>query len=179
MGVAAFTVVDYLMYFSMLIFYGVGDGISPLVSVNFGAKKPDRIFTFFKMGLLTNLIIAAFVTVLLLSLSEEMVGIFLPSGEEDISKLSISIVSIVWPMLIFAGVNVAFISYFTGMHCAKESALIALARSIIFPILLVLLFWNLFGFMSAFYALPVSELCVFIMSIFIFKNRLPKNLINV
>ena len=179
MGVAAFTVVDYLMYFSMLIFYGVGDGISPLVSVNFGAKKPDRIFTFFKMGLLTNLIIAAFVTVLLLSLSEEMVGIFLPSGEEDISKLAISIVSIVWPMLIFAGVNVAFISYFTGMHCAKESALIALARSIIFPILLILLFWNLFGFMSAFYALPVSELCVFIMSIFIFKNRLPKNLINV
>ena len=179
MGVAAFTVVDYLMYFSMLIFYGVGDGISPLVSVNFGAKKPDRIFTFFKMGLITNLIIASFVTALLLSLSEEMVGIFLPSGEEDISKLSISIVSIVWPMLIFAGVNVAFISYFTGMHCAKESALIALARSIIFPILLILLFWNLFGFMSAFYALPVSELCVFIMSIFIFKNRLPKNLINI
>ena len=34
------------------------------------------------MGLITNLIIAAFVTVLLLSLSEEMVGIFLPSGEE-------------------------------------------------------------------------------------------------
>ena len=179
MGVAAFTVVDYLMYFSMLIFYGVGDGISPLVSVNFGAKKPDRIFTFFKMGLITNLIIAAFVTVLLLSLSEEMVGIFLPSGEEDISKLSISIVSIVWPMLIFAGVNVAFISYFTGMQCAKESALIALARSIIFPIILILLFWNLFGFMSAFYALPVSELCVFIMSIFIFKNRLPKNLIKI
>ena len=103
----------------------------------------------------------------------------MPSGEEDISKLAISIVSIVWPMLIFAGVNVAFISYFTGMHCAKESALIALARSIIFPILLILLFWNLFGFMSAFYALPVSELCVFIMSIFIFKNRLPKNLINI
>ena len=179
MGVAAFTVVDYLMYFSLLIFYGVGDGISPLVSVNFGAKKPRRIFTFFKMGLITNLIIAAFVTLLLLLLSEEMVGIFLPPGEEDISKLSISIVSIVWPMLIFAGVNVAFISYFTGMHCAKESALIALARSIIFPILLILLFWNLFGFMSAFYALPVSELCVFIMSIFIFKNRLPKNLIKI
>ena len=179
MGVAAFTVVDYLMYFSLLIFYGIGDGISPLISVNFGAKKPHRIFTFFKMGVATNFIIATFVILLLLIYSEEMVGIFLPKGEEDILNMSISIVSIVWPMLIFAAINVALISYFTGMQCAKESALIALARSVIFPIMLILLFWNLFGFMSAFYALPVSELCVFVISIFIFKKRLPKNLIKI
>ena len=178
MGVAAFTVVDYLMYFSLLVFYGVGDGISPLVSVNFGAKKPLRIFTFFKMGIASNLIIAVLVTLLLLFWSKEMVSIFLPDGEEDISKLAISIVSIVWPMLIFAGANIAFISYFTGMQCAKESALIALARSIIFPVTLILLFWYLFGFMAVFYALPVSEICVFIMSILILKKRMPKNLIS-
>ena len=131
------------------------------------------------MGVATNFIIATFVILLLLIYSEEMVGIFLPKGEEDILNMSISIVSIVWPMLIFAAINVALISYFTGMQCAKESALIALARSVIFPIMLILLFWNLFGFMSAFYALPVSELCVFVISIFIFKKRLPKNLIKI
>ena len=179
MGVAAFTVVDYLMYFSLLVFYGVGDGTSPLISVNFGAKRPQRIFTFFKMGFITNLIIAALVTVLLLYWSVEMVNIFLPQGEEEISQLSISIVSIIWPMLIFAGANIAFTSYFTGMHCAKQSALIALARSIIFPVVLIVIFWKLFGFMSVFYALPVSEICVFVISIIMLKNRMPKDLIKI
>ena len=176
MGVAAFTVVDYLMYFSLLVFYGVGDGISPLISVNYGAKKPQRIFTFFKMGLATNLIIAALATTALLYWGEEMVNIFLPEGEEDITKLSISIILKVWPMLIFAGANITFSGYFTGMQCATQSAIIALARSIILPVILILLFWKLFGFMSVFYALPVSEVCVFILGLWLLKGRLPRDL---
>ena len=178
MGVAAFTVVDYLMYFSLLVFYGVGDGISPLISVNFGAKKPARILTFFKMGIVINLLIASITTIALLYWTEDMVGIFLTDGENDIIELATTIVAIVWPMLLFAAVNVTLTGYFTGMQCANQSALIALMRSIVLPVLLILVFWKMFGFMSVFYALPVSEICVFILGLYLLRGRLPRDFIT-
>ena len=178
MGVAAFTVVDYLMYFSLLVFYGVGEGISPLVSVNFGAKRPNRITSFLKMGIATNLLIASLATFALMYWTEDMVGIFLPEGQEDITDLATTIVSIVWPVLIFAGLNIALTGYLTGMQCAKQSALIAMMRSIILPVLLILVFWQLFGFMSVFYALPISEICVLILAYLLIRTRMPRDLIE-
>ena len=178
MGVAAFTIVDYLMYFSLLVFYGVGEGISPLVSVNFGAKRPNRIKSFLKMGLAANLLIGSLTTIVLLFWTEEMVGVFLGDGEEHIIELATTIVAIVWPMLIFAGLNIALTGYFTGMQCAKQSALIALMRSIILPVLLIFIFWKFFGFMFVFYALPVSEACVLILAFILIRSRMPSDLIE-
>ena len=178
MGVAAFTVVDYIMYFSLLIFYGVAEGISPLVSVNFGAKKPNRIMSFFKLGMANNLLIAMLATLALLLWTEEMVGIFLADGEAEITELAVTIVQIVWPMLIFAGLNIGLTRYFTGMQCATQSALIAFSRSIVLPISFILLFWKLFGFMAVFYALPASEICVFVLALFLLRKRTPRDLIE-
>ena len=178
MGVAAFTVVDYLMYFSVLIFYGVGEGISPLISVNFGARKPLRISAFLKMGLVINLLIACFGTIALLYWAKDMVNIFLIKGEIDITNLATTIIGIIWPMLIFAAANITLTAYLTGMQCAKQSALIALTRSLVLPVLLVIIFWKSFGFMYVFYALPMSEICVFILALFLLQGRLPRNLVN-
>ncbi|MBT4285581.1 MAG: MATE family efflux transporter [Rhodobacteraceae bacterium] len=178
MGVAAFTVVDYLMYFSLLIFYGVGEGISPLISVNYGARKPSRISAFLKMGLVINLLIACFGTIALLYWAKDMVNIFLIKGETDITKLATTIIRIIWPMLIFAAANITLTAYLTGMQCAKQSALIALTRSLVLPVLLVIIFWKFFGFMYVFYALPMSEICVFILALFLLQGRLPRKLVN-
>ena len=178
MGVAAFTVVDYLMYFSVLIFYGVGEGISPLISVNFGARKPLRISAFLKMGLVINLLIACFGTIALLYWAKDMVNIFLIEGEIDITNLATTIIGIIWPMLIFAAANITLTAYLTGMQCAKQSALIALTRSLVLPVLLVIIFWKFFGFMYVFYALPMSEICVFILALFLLQGRLPRKLVN-
>jgi Na+-driven multidrug efflux pump len=178
MGVAAFTVVDYLLYFSLLIFYGVGEGISPLVSVNFGARKSSRISAFLKMGLVINLLIASLATLALLYWTKDMVNIFLTEGETDITNLATKIVGIIWPMLIFAAANITLTGYLTGMQCARQSALIALTRSLVLPVLLVMIFWKFFGFMYVFYALPISEACVFIFALFLVKGRLPRELIR-
>ena len=178
MGVAAFTVVDYLLYFSLLIFHGVGEGISPLVSVNFGARKSSRISAFLKIGLVINLLIASLATLALLYWTKDMVNIFLTEGETDITNLATKIVGIIWPMLIFAASNITLTGYLTGMQCARQSALIALTRSLVLPVLLVMIFWKFFGFMYVFYALPISEACVFIFALFLVKGRLPRELIR-
>jgi len=130
------------------------------------------------MGLVINLLIACFGTIALLYWAKDMVNIFLIKGETDITKLATTIIRIIWPMLIFAAANITLTAYLTGMQCAKQSALIALTRSLVLPVLLVIIFWKFFGFMYVFYALPMSEICVFILALFLLQGRLPRKLVN-
>lgn len=175
-GVAAFAVVDYLMYFGILIFYGVGEGVVPLISVNFGGRQPERIRRFLLLAVGLNFLIGLTIVVSLLVWPVQLIGIFFTGSEPKILSLSLIVISIIWPMFIFNGANIAVSAYFTGMHRGTQSAIIAVMRSLIFPVGFILLFWQMFGFIGAFYALPVSEALAFGLSIFLLRTRLPNQL---
>ncbi|MFT4715329.1 MAG: Na+-driven multidrug efflux pump [Paracoccaceae bacterium] len=178
MGVAAFAVVDYVVYFGILIFYGVSEGIVPLISVNFGARKPDRIFKTLLLGIGFNTAIGAALIALLLLWPDKLIGFFLIGDELEIRALAVEIMSIVWPLFVFTGANIAISAYFTGMHCAKQSSAIALMRALVLPVGLIYLFQHWFGFMGTFYALPVSEALTFILSIVLLLWRRPQQIID-
>lgn len=177
-GVASFAVVDYILYFGILIFYGVAEGLVPLVSVNFGGRKPDRITRFLLLGIGFSTLIGASLAVLLLFWPEQLIGIFFQDAEPEISTLAITIITIVWPIFIFGGANIAISAYFTGMHCALQSSTIALLRSLVLPVGLIFLLWNWFGFMGAFYALPAAEALTFIVSCLLLSSRLPHKIVR-
>lgn len=173
-GVAAFTVVNYLLFIGILIFYGVSDGMTPLISTNFGAGRQDRIFAFLMRGIGLNLLIgAAFVLALFLA-SGNLINLFLDSSEGEAVTLADAMISIIWPVFLFSGASIALAGYFTGMHCARQSALIALSRSLVLPVILIATFWNLFGFLGAFYALPVAEGLTLLLAIVFFRKQNPR-----
>jgi len=177
-GVAAFTIVDYVIYFGILTFYGLAEGLVPLISVNFGGRKPNRILQFLLFGVVFNTLVGVALIGLLLIWPNELIGFFLQGEEPEIRALAISIISIVWPMFIFGGANIAISAYFTGMHCATQSALIALMRALLLPVGLILFFWSQFGFMGAFYALPIAEAITFVLCLFLLRSRLPRQIVD-
>lgn len=54
-GVAAFTVVNYLIFLSLMVFYGISDAMHVLLSHNLGAGNAPRIRTFMGCGALVIL----------------------------------------------------------------------------------------------------------------------------
>ena len=67
-GVAAFTVINYAGNFVVLVMFGVSDGISTLVSYNYGAKLLLRVKKTLRAALMINFCIGLLIfTVLHLS----------------------------------------------------------------------------------------------------------------
>lgn len=170
MGVAAFTVVDYLIYFGILVFYGVAEGLVPLVSINLGGRKPERIVRFVLLGAGLNVLIGLAVIACLIAWPANMISFFLMDDEPEIIALAVAIIAVMWPMFLFNGANIAISAYFTGMQCAKQSAIIAILRSLFLPVVLILVFWKQYGFMGAFYALPISEAITFCVAMVFLKS---------
>lgn len=178
LGVAAFTVVDVLIYFGILIFYGVAEGLVPLVSINCGGRKPDRIVKFVGLGIALNVLIGAVIIACLLIWPINMISFFLKEDEPEIIALSLSIIAILWPMFLFTGTNIAISAYFTGMQYARQSAIIALLRSLVLPLVFIVLLWQQVGYMGAFYALPISEVITFAVALFLVKSRHPSRVVK-
>ena len=42
-GIAAFTIINYLLWIGIMISFGISDSLQPIISKNFGAKEDKRI----------------------------------------------------------------------------------------------------------------------------------------
>ena len=52
-GIAAFTVINYLLMIGIMISFGISDSLQPIISKNFGAKENKRIKEFLKLAFIT------------------------------------------------------------------------------------------------------------------------------
>ena len=176
-GVAAFTIVNYGLWLSTTIGYGIAEALGPLVSVNFGAAKPERIARFMVLAIGMSVLIGiAFVTVLLLY-PQVLASAFLSGDESATLAMTLSIIRVIWPIFLFNGINITISGYFTGMHCATQSAVVALSRSLILPLTFILLFWRMFGLEGAFIALPTAEALTVVLSVILFWRARPAELV--
>lgn len=176
-GVAAFTIVNYILWLSIMVGYGTAEALGPLISVNFGARKPERIAKFVKLGVGLTCAIGVAFAVMLLTIPEVLASAFINSSETQTLNMTLMIISVIWPAFLFNGINICLSGYFTGMHAGTQSAMIAMSRSLVCPLVLIILFWKAFGLDGAFIAIPMAEAITFVLSIALFYKATPRLLI--
>ncbi|WP_422445774.1 MULTISPECIES: MATE family efflux transporter [unclassified Endozoicomonas] len=177
-GVAAFTIVNYILWLSIMVAYGTAEALGPLVSVNFGARKPERIVSFVRLAVGLAIMVGITFAMALLVYPEELASVFIQSDEVATLALTMSIIAVIWPTFLFNGINITLSGYFTGMHAATQSALIAVSRSLVLPLVLIILFWKTLGLEGAFLALPVAELLTFALSVTLFYRATPEMMVG-
>ena len=169
-GVAAFTIISYLLYLGLEACYGVSESLQPLVSKNFGAKQPQRIVLFLLAAVLSCFAIGLLVSGLFLFIPETLISLFLREGEHRTVEIALTFIALFWPAFLFNGMNITFSSYFTALHKPMQSAAIAVSRSLVLPALGLLLLPIWFGDNGIYLAIPVAEALSFVLAI-ILINR--------
>lgn len=157
-GVASFTIINYAAWFGNSTCYAVSDSLTPLVSANFGARNFARVRRFFALALgivfgVGLLLYAAFALY-----PESLIKIFLP-GDAQVGEVTLDFMDWFKVAFLFSGPNMALASFFTAMHMAGASAVVASLRGLIFPVAFLMLLPALFGNAGVYAAIPCAELC--------------------
>jgi len=175
-GVAAFTIISYMLYIGLEACYGISESLQPTVSKNLGAKQPQRIARFLLAAVLSCFTIGVLVGGMFLFFPETLISLFLRAGEDRTVEIALTFIALFWPAFLFNGMNITLASYFTALHKPLQSATIALSRSLILPVLglLFLPFW--FGDDGVFLAIPVAEAVTFILAIALVNQNRPGDL---
>lgn len=174
-GVASYTIIGYFLMISIMISFAVSDALQPIISKNYGAEEFKRIKSFLKHGFMFILFIETFLTLVILLAPEFIINLFLHSNEIDTKNITIDFISYAWPVFILSGLNILITSYLTSMQKPFYSALIAILRSLIFPILFIIVLPTIFGDKGIFMALAIAEFITLIISINIFIKNSPSN----
>ena len=168
-GVAAMSIITYMYYFFIAVYFGVTVGISPIISYNFGAKNKEKINESLKYSFMT--IIWTSILIFLVSMigGKYIIGMFtMDKNVYDIASHGIKLFS--WGFLII-GFNIFISGYFTAIGNGKISAIISILRSLVFVIISVGILPKFIGIDGIWISIPISEFMTIILSTYFYiKN---------
>ncbi|GAA0857016.1 MULTISPECIES: MATE family efflux transporter [Clostridium] len=170
-GVAAMSIITYMYYFFIAIYFGITVGISPVISYNYGAKNKEKIkeslnHSFVSIGISSLLIfvISMFFGKYIISFFTSDIAVY------EIATSGIKLFSFGFLMI---GLNVFMSGYFTSIGNGQVSAIISISRSLVFVTLAILILPRFIDVNGIWLAIPVAELLTVFLSItFYLKSNL-------
>lgn len=186
-GVAAFTVVNFLIFLSLMLSYGIADALHLVTSQNFGAQNYTRMSQFFNTAVVSVIAIGALLVVGIHYAHHSIAHWFLGQNNPSSLELATQFFAIIWPIFLINGTNIILSCYLTAIHKATTSAMIASARSLVFPATLLLIFaWlfkqNILASSVADWrfllALPTAEWLAFFFALLLIYPHLPNRIMS-
>ncbi|WP_096086859.1 MATE family efflux transporter [Agaribacterium haliotis] len=177
-GIAAFSVVNYLIYISLMIYYGIVDAMHVLFSRNIGAGLVYRVSSFFKLAACSIAVLSLLQVVFLLNFQGLVAEFFLEHDAKQALALTQTYVHMIWPIFLFNGFNVLISAYLTSSERAMHSSIIALSRSLVLPIVLLVLLRVLLPDIGFIYAISVAEALTFVLALIFFIYFRPEKIMS-
>ena len=143
-GVAAYGVIQYLMWIFISLFLGFSVGSSPLIAYQFGAGNKAELSNLFRKCFVSVATMNIFLTVLALLIARPIALLFVgyDSGVTELTTHALSIYSFVF---LVAGFNVFGSAFFTALNNGLVSALISFIRTLVFEVAAILILPAFFG----------------------------------
>lgn len=171
-GVAAFSVINYLIFIGTSILLGMSDGTVPVVSFNYGARLDDRIREALRIVIRTALVIGILFLFLLWVGGEPIVSLFFDESGKTVTELAVSGARIVGLAFLLNGFNIFTSSFFTAIDNAKLSLVIASLRGLVFIALGILVLPRIWGVTGIWLSIPFAELMTAIVSFVLLRRKL-------
>ena len=156
MGVAAFTAINYVAQFGILLMFGVSDGIGPIISYNYGGKDFDRVKLTMKLSDKVLLVMGIGVFTTLFFFGKNLIMIFVGNNKEilEIATMGAKIYAFAFFM---NGFNIVKSGYFTYIGNAKASVIVAASRGLIFIFVGIFILPMLLGTNGIWLSIPFAE----------------------
>jgi putative MATE family efflux protein len=169
-AIAGYTIAIRLLIFFIMPAWGLSNAAATLVGQNLGARQPDRAETSVWKTAKYNAIFMAIVSLLFVTCAEFFVG--LVNSDPNVIKFAVTALRIVSMGYIFYGVGMVMINAFNGAGDSKTPTWINLFWFWVFQIPLAYILADVLkmGPKGVFIAIVITETCITITSVIIFRK---------
>ncbi|MCM1988682.1 MATE family efflux transporter [Oceanirhabdus seepicola] len=135
---------------------GFAEGLQPIVSVNFGANKLDRVKGAIKISLLYSLLYVVIASVSAYLFGDNIINLF--GAREDLLVVTKEGLYTMLIGMIFIPITIMGVTLFQGVSKVKESIVLNLSRQLTFLLLMLLILPNIIGMKGVYYSYIIAEL---------------------
>lgn len=166
-GVAAITIIMYVLMFATSIYTGYSYGVAPMISFYYGEQNHGKLKKLIRMSVRIISVIAVATLAISLTLTEPLVSVFV-RPDNPVYDLAVTGNRICSFALIFIGYNVFASGMFTALSNGLISAVLAFSRSFVFMVIAMLILPVLFDVTGVWFATPVAEFAAICLSLVMF-----------
>ncbi|WP_349670444.1 MATE family efflux transporter [Lacrimispora sp.] len=158
--------------------YGVGQAAQPILSINYGAQKQDRIRKLLRYSFITVAVVSCVWITLTMSIPNTFVRFFM-APTESVLKIAPLIIRCYCLSFLLLPFNVFSTYYFQSVMKPGISFIISLSRGVLISGTLIMLLPVFFGSDALWAAMPVTELVVAFYIIYCMMNTARESTGNV
>lgn len=166
-GVAAVTIIMYVLMFASSLYTGYSYGVAPMLSFYYGEKNGEKL----KRLVAVSLKVIAGISVLTVAasffLTKPLVSVF-ARPDNPVYDLAVTGNIICTAALLFIGFNIFASGMFTALSNGVVSAVLAFSRSFVFMLITMLVLPLVFGVNGIWLATPAAELMALVLSASLF-----------
>ena len=163
-GVAAYGIIANIALVCTAIFTGLGQGMQPIISSNYGAGHFERCKKTLFIGISTGLITGIIFYSVGLAFPYEISRIFNMADDHQLTLLTVTGIRIYFVGFMLAGVNILISSYFQAILDFNASMAISITRGLLAIILGLALLPLLLGAEGIWATVPFAEISTFVLA---------------
>ncbi|HET6785806.1 MAG TPA: MATE family efflux transporter [Erysipelotrichaceae bacterium] len=169
-AVSGMGVINSIQTLMLMPIIGLNQGVQPIISFNFGAKKFDRVKEAIKLAITvaTSIVVVGFIITRLFP--ELLVSMF--NRDAELLVFGTMAISSWFMMLPVVGFQIIAANFFQAIGRSKSAMFLTLTRQIIFLIPAVIFFPQFWGVEGLLYAAPFADLLAAILTGYFFINIL-------
>lgn len=168
-GVAAFTILGFVVYGYSMICIGFGQGISPLVSICWGAKDTNVAMDIRKITNWVLFVIGILIAAVFGLAGKNYAGMF--GCSSDVTVMVATGFKFYAFTFLVMGYDIINSMYFTSCGDAKSSALISALRGIVLLLTFTFILPAILGMNGVWLATPCSEVLTAMVSVYLIRRQ--------
>lgn len=166
-GVAAITIIMYVLMFATSLYTGYSYGVAPMISFYYGEQNHGKLKKLVWMSLKIISVIAIVTVLVSFAITEPLVSVF-ARPDNPVYGLAVTGNRICTFALIFIGFNIFASGMFTALSNGLISAILAFSRSFVFMLIAMLILPAILGVTGIWLATPIAEFMAVCLSVIMF-----------
>ncbi len=166
-GVAAVTIIMYVLMFASSLYTGYSYGVAPMISFYYGEQNREKLKKLAAVSLKVIAVIAVLTVAASFLLTKPLVSIFV-RPDNPVYDLAVTGNRLCTIALFFIGFNIFASGMFTALSNGIVSAVLAFSRSFVFMAAAMLVLPLFLGVNGIWLATPAAELMALSLSVFMF-----------
>ena len=162
-GVAAVTIIMYVLMFASSLYTGYSYGVAPMVSYYYGEQNREKLKKLVAVSLKVIGVISVVTMAGSLAFTKPLVSVF-TRPDNPVFGLAVTGNRICSAALLFIGFNIFASGMFTALSNGFVSAVLAFSRSFVFMVAAMLILPAVLGVSGIWLATPVAELMALALS---------------
>lgn len=166
-GVAAVTIIMYVLMFASSLYTGYSYGVAPMLSFYYGEQNHEKLKKLVALSMKVIAVISVVTVAASFMLTRPLVSVF-ARPDNPVYDLAVTGNRICTAALFFIGFNIFASGMFTALSNGIVSAVLAFSRSFVFMLITMIVLPLILGVNGIWLATPAAELMALALSIFMF-----------